>query len=126
MTDSKVTRRSFVQTGMISLLAVRAGLSGEFRGDVYQPKELEASLEARVMNPAVERVSFGLPLPPGLLSDARRVRIVNNAGEEIAAAVRQLEPWRIGGDDGTIRSLLIQFSLDFSRQRTQKVKILFQ
>lgn len=126
MTDSKVTRRSFVQTGVISLLAVRAGLSGEFRGDVYQPKELEVSLEARVTNPAVERVSFGLPLPPGLLSDARRVRIVNDVGEEIAAAVRRLEPWRIGGDDGTIRSLLIQFSLDFSRRRTQKIKILFQ
>lgn len=126
MTDSKLTRRTFVQTGLLSLLAVREVLSGEFSETVKRTEELEVSLEARVKNPGVEVVSFGLPLPPGFLTDARRVRIVSEDGREIRAAVRSLEPWRVGGRDGTIRSLLIQFSLDFTQRRTQTVKILFQ
>jgi len=123
MVESKITRRSFVQAGLMSLLAVRAVVSF---GKLRERKELEVALEARVKNPGVETVNFGLPLPPGFLSDPRRVRIVDDSGQELAAAVRQLEPWRIGGRNGSIRSLLIQFSSDFSKQRAQKVKILFE
>ncbi|PYS67323.1 MAG: hypothetical protein DMF69_23375, partial [Acidobacteria bacterium] len=123
MVESKINRRSFVQAGLMSLLAVRSVVSF---GKLRERKALEVVLEARVKNPGVETVSFGLPLPPGFLSDTRRVRVVDDSGQELAAAVRQLEPWRIGGRNGSIRSLLIQFSSDFSKQRAQKVKILFE
>jgi hypothetical protein len=71
-------------------------------------------------------VSFGLPLPPGFLSNTRNLRVVNESGQESKLAVRALEPWRIGGSDGSIRSLLIQFSCDFTGGRTQRIKILFE
>src|SRR5256885_1295436 len=72
-----------------------------------------------------EVVNFGLPLSPGFLSDPRNVRVVNAAGQELSAAVRALEPWRIGGREGSIRSLLIQFTSDFSHERTQRIRIVF-
>ena len=82
-------------------------------------------LEGRADNLGSELVSFGLPLPPDSLSDPRRVRVISETGQEMIAAVRSLEPWRIGGKEGSIRSLLIQFTSDFRRQRTQRIKILF-
>ena len=86
MVESKITRRSFVQAGLMSLLAVRAvGSVGTLR----ERRELEVALEARGKNPGVETVSFGLPLPPGFLSDTRRVRLVDDSGQELAAAVPQ-------------------------------------
>lgn len=89
-------------------------------------REVEVSLECRTANPGSEVVNFGLPLPPGFLTDPRNVRVINGAGQEVRAAVRALEPWRIGGREGSIRSLLIQFPLDFSQQRTQRIKVQFQ
>jgi hypothetical protein len=50
---------------------------------------------------------------------------LSEAGSELVAAVRSLERWRIGGRDGSIRSLLIQFKLDFSNQKAQRVTIRF-
>jgi hypothetical protein len=54
------------------------------------------------------------------------VRVVNEAGEEFRLALRTLEPWRIGGREGSIRSLLIQLTADFTGARTKRIKILFE
>jgi hypothetical protein len=54
------------------------------------------------------------------------VRVLTEGGQEVSAAVRSLEPWRIGGREGSIRSLLIQFKLDFSHERTKRVSVLFK
>lgn len=89
-------------------------------------KEVEVTLAGRAANLGREVVNFGLPLPPGFLSDPRNVRVVDGAGQELPTAVRALEPWRIGGREGSIRSLLIQFTLDFSREQTQRIKVRFQ
>ena len=43
----------------------------------------------------------------------------------MSSAVRSLEQWRTGGREGSIRSLLIQFKADFSRQKTQRVTVSF-
>lgn len=112
--------------GLVSLLAGRrilASNSGRKRNGV---NELEVTLEGRTANLGLEVVNFGLPLPPGFLSDPRNVQVVNAAGQEVRAAVRALEPWRIGGNEGSIRSVQIQFTLDFSRQRIQRIKVRFQ
>ena len=90
-----------------------------------RPREVDVTLEGRARNLGKELVSFGLPLPPGFLSDPQRVRVVTETGEEISAAVRSLEPWRIGGREGSIRSLLIQFTWDFGQKRMQRIKIVF-
>jgi hypothetical protein len=126
MSGSKLTRRSFVQTGLASLLAARAAFAGESASSFDRVTELEVTLEGRATTLGRELVSFGLPLPPGFLSDPKRVRLVDDARQELTAAVRPLEPWRIGGKQGSIRSLLIQFTLDFSQQRTQRIKIVFR
>ena len=108
------------------LLAGRKALSSASVNISTPIREVLVILEGRAENLGSELVSFGLPLPSGFLSDPRRVRVLSEAGQEISAAVRSLEPWRIGGREGSIRSLLIQFKLDFSHERTKRVRVLFQ
>src|ERR1700676_5030699 len=121
MSDSNISRRSFVQTGLMSLLAGRTALAPALAVESDRVAEVEITLEGRTANLGRELVNFGLPLPPGFLTDPRDVRVINNLGQEISAAVRVLEPWRIGGSEGSIRSLLIQFTSDFSRERAQRI-----
>jgi hypothetical protein len=122
MSKTGISRRSFLLAGSGLLLACRSAFS---RNSASRPREVEVTLHARGETPGLELVSFGLPLPPGALSDPKRVTVLDAAGEEISAAVRALEPWRIDGKDGSIRSLLIQFTFDFGRVRVGRVKVLF-
>src|SRR5688572_23574843 len=87
------------------------------------PNEVEVTLEGRVPGLAVETVNFGVPLPPRFLRDARMVRVLDSRRSEIGAAVRSLEPWRIDGKPGTIRSVQIQFRADFRNEQTQRVTV---
>lgn len=88
-------------------------------------REVAVTLAGRAENLGIETVNFGLPLPPGFLSDANMVRVAGPGGGEIEAAVRALEPWRIDGKDGTIRSVQIQFQADFRSAKTQTVRVVF-
>jgi hypothetical protein len=108
------------------LLAGRSMFASRSTGKPFSVKEVEVTLAGRTAKLGREVVNFGLPLPPGFLSDPRKVQVVNADGQEVNAAVRVLEPWRIGGREGTIRSLHIQFTLDFRRKQTQQVKVRFQ
>src|SRR5215213_9704249 len=119
MRDSYVSRRSFLLTGSAFLLMGRSAMLSPL------PKELEVKLVGRAEDLGQEVVSFGLPLPPNFLSDPRRIRITASDGREIEASVRALEPWRLEGREGSIRSLLVQFKRDFSREREQRVKVVF-
>src|SRR6266478_1049472 len=101
MADSSISRRSFVEAGLMFLLAGRTTLGSHSRAGSTRPREVDVTLVGRATNLGKELVSFGLPLPPGFLSDARRVRVLTETGEEIGAAVRPLEPWRIGGRVGS-------------------------
>lgn len=89
------------------------------------PAQVEIRLDGRAADLGVETVNFGLPLPPGYLSSPELVRILDAGGAEIEAAVRSLEPWRIDGKDGTIRSVQIQFRADFSNLKTQRITVVF-
>src|SRR6266480_2312313 len=118
-----LTRRSFIKSSIFGVAAASV-LSG--KNHLPQAhSELIVNLEGNAENLGDELVSFGVPLPPNLLSDAKRVRILAANGEELSAAVRSLEPWRIGGRSGSIRSLLVQFKLDFRHNRSQKIRIAF-
>jgi hypothetical protein len=114
----KNSRRRFLRNGLMSLIAVPL-LRHITNGGVT------VTLGGRAEKLGIETVSFGLPLPFGFLSDSRKVRVVDERGVELSAAVRSLEPWRTGGRSGSIRSLLIQFKADFSQQKAQRVKVSF-
>jgi hypothetical protein len=60
----------------------------------------------------VQRVSFALPMPPGLLRDPSRIRVapVPGAGDDLASARRALAHW----PDGSIRAVQIQVDVDVS------------
>ncbi|HEY8560332.1 MAG TPA: hypothetical protein VIL74_08135 [Pyrinomonadaceae bacterium] len=75
-------------------------------------------------NLGLETVNFALPLPPGLLSDARRAAVLDETGEEIPAAVRFLEPWRAAGKTRTgLRAIQIQLPLNFTGLKTRRLTI---
>jgi len=115
------SRRRFLRNSLMSLVAVPL-----LRQQKPAPVDgVTITLEARADKPGNETVSFGLPLPHGFLHDAQKVRVIDERGSELACAVRSLEPWRIGGREGSIRSLLIQFKADFSREKTQRVTVKF-
>jgi hypothetical protein len=68
-------------------------------------------------------VSFGLPLPPDLVDDPRRVALEDEDGRPIASSVRVIEPWRAPA--GGARSVLVQLALDFGRGRARHVYVAF-
>jgi hypothetical protein len=56
----------------------------------------------------VQRVNFGLPVPPGVLRDAGLARVAPAGGAELPAARRVLATW----PDGSIRALQLQVDVD--------------
>ena len=115
------SRRRFLRNSLMSLAAVPL-----LRHTTWASTgNVTITLEGRAEKLGLETVSFGLPLPFGFLNDAQKVRVMDERGVEIPAAVRSLEPWRRGGREGSIRSLLIQFEADFSKQQTQRVRVSF-
>ena len=116
------SRREFLKRGVMSLAAVPL-LRHPFGGGTRDAVTI--TLAGRAEDLRNETVSFGLPLPFGFLDDARLVRVVDEQGTELHSAVRSLEPWRVDGRDEWIRSLLIQFNADFSRQKTKQVTVRF-
>ena len=118
----KNSRRHFLKHALASLAAAPFLCRTTWAAS----ESMTVTLEGRADNLGDEVVSFGLPLPFGLLLDAQKVRIIDSHGAEIPAAVRALEPWRTGGRERVqIRSLLIQFKADFSKQKTQRVTVSF-
>ena len=116
--------RHFVCIGV--LLALAGNAHATDRPKPAEPeKEVTVSLVGRTEHLGNETVNFGLPLPPGLLTDVNLVRVYGDRGVEIKAAVRSLEPWRIDGKEGSIRSIQIQFQADFRSGQTRQVKVAF-
>lgn len=52
-------------------------------------------------------VTLGLPLPPGLLHDAAQVRLLDERGAEVPAAVKPMLTWHFR--DGSLRAVRVQF-----------------
>ena len=121
MSVEQNSRRSFLKDSLLSLVAIPIAR----RWPISNSEGVAVLLEGQVADLDNEVVSFGLPLPFAFLNDVRKVRVISEDGLELAAAVRSLEPWRVGGRSGSIRSLLIQFKLDFSKQRTRRVNVRF-
>jgi len=121
MLGNEHSRRQFIKNGLLSLIALPIAR----RALISRSEQVIVQLEGRANDLREEVVSFGLPLPFGFLNDPREVRVLREDGTELVAAVRSLEPWRTGGREGSIRSLLIQFKADFSTRKTQRVTVRF-
>ena len=122
MTLSAISRRLFIKNGALPMLAIPFA---QRWGKSPKSHELEITLMGRAADLGNEIVSFGLPLPFGFLNDPNNLKVLDDTGNEVTCAVRALEPWRIGGKDGSIRSVLVQFNSDFSRQKTKHIKVRF-
>lgn len=120
MSTSRSSRRRFIRNGLLSVVALPFARHLRDR-----PVEVQVTLEGRATDLGSELVSFGLPLPFGLLNDPDKVGVFGEDGNEISAAVRSLEPWRVGGTGGSIRSLLVQFRSEFSGQKRKRVTVRF-
>ena len=119
-------RTQVVPLPAVLILLMPAACAGIDRPRIaIPPREVTVTLVGRAGDLGAEIVNFGLPLPPGFLYDAGMVRVYGADDIEVEAAVRSLEPWRIDGQDGAIRSLQIQFHADFRGQSRQQVKIKF-
>ena len=113
------SRRLFLKNGLVTLAALPlVRLLPALTNVVVR-------LEGRTNDLSTEIVSFGLPLPFGFLTGPRKVRVTDENGDEIDVGVRALENWRVGGRTGSIRSLLIQFRMDFANRTSREVKINF-
>src|SRR5215212_9290005 len=121
MIGDEHSRRHFIKNGLLSLFAIPIAR----RALISRSERVIVQLEGRADYLREEVVSFGLPLPPGFLNDRNEVRVLAEDGTELVAAVRSLEPWRIGGREGSIRSVLVQFKADFFKQKTQRVTVRF-
>ena len=78
------SRRRFLQNSLLSLMAVPL-----LRHTIWAADSgVTITLAGRAEKLGPETVSFGLPLPFGFLNDARKVRVVNEHGVELPAAVR--------------------------------------
>jgi len=117
--------RLSVVTAFWFLLTLAAPASTERPQAASPPREVTITLVGRAARIGDELVNFGLPLPPGFLSDAGMVRVYAENGHEIEAAVRSLEPWRIDGKDGSIRSVQIQFRADLRGHSRLPIRVAF-
>src|SRR5262249_41804138 len=89
------------------LLAVDAGVGRAFAAAVGLPdrpaREVPAALypSGGAAKGAAGGVVFGLPLPPGALSDLSQVRLLDASGAEVPIAVQGIVPWRSIADPST-------------------------
>lgn len=123
---SESSRREFLFAAAAAALATRAAHAQSPLKTPRPGRSLDVALAARADELGEEVVSFGVPLPPDFLSDAGRVVVLDERGEEVAATTRSLEVWRLGGREGkSIRSVLVQFKSDFRTDRAKRVSLVF-
>ena len=121
----QLTRRRFM-LGATSLLGSRClACSASAVARAEPARVVPIELLGRAAHLGLERVRFGLPLPPGFLQDSRDLRVTIPSGREIPARVTPLEPWRAGVEGGSLRSVLLQLEVDLSKERRRVVEVRF-
>ena len=83
---------------------------------------VEVKLYANVENAGRETVSFGVPFPPNAISNDSQVAVFLG-DKELPIVTKVLAPWRIDAKEGSPRSVLIQFPLDFTSKTQQTVTV---
>lgn len=73
------------------------------------------------------KVAFGVPFPRDLVASTNTLRILDNAGNEIASAVSELARWRtiaVGGAE-SVRSALFHVDVIFLERAPQTLRVQF-
>lgn len=107
--------RRFSWIMLLSAAAVESRASGSdaiFAGgfESLPPAPTTITLTANATLGANELVTLGIPFPPGALTDANRVRVLDADGIEIAAFARATLRWH--WLDDSIRAVKVQFFAD--------------
>jgi len=88
------------------------GASDDIVGGDDGPDPVDTSFQIQLVPSAgvtgAQRINFAVPLPPGLLTDATRIRVAAAGGAELPAARAALAAW----PDGSIRSIQVQVDAD--------------
>ena len=111
----QVSRRVF--------LLAAAGLGAGAPAPTARRASVSVRLTPRAPATGPIAVAFGVPLPAGLVHDARRVRVLDGRGRELAAAVEPLEPWRTDGRDGSLRAVGIRLRADLTTTAPLQLRI---
>src|SRR5439155_14131283 len=85
-------------------------------------RAIEVKLYANIEKTGLETVSFGVPFPPNAIRDDGQVTVWQE-DTELPVASKVLAPWRINATNGSPRSVLVQFPLDFSGKAEQTVTV---
>ena len=62
----------------------------------------------------IVKISFGIPFPKDYLTDIDQFRILDESGTELDIAVKEILPWRDLNNNTSVRSALVQLTLEFS------------
>lgn len=93
------------------------------------PRAKTTSIEIRLSpqgeTSGVEVVSFAVPFPPDTLTDDKALRVTSGS-EELAAFTKPLVHWWIDGRKGAIRSVLVQFEMEFEKGKARSVTLSWQ
>ena len=113
-----ISRRSFLRSAPLLLAACRPSVRAPGRA----ARTVRITLQARVARPGREIVSFGVPMPPGMVADARQIGVRADDGTPIEAAVTVLERWPQAGH--TVRSARVQLAIDLHGQSARAVDVI--
>jgi hypothetical protein len=121
-----VTRRSFLAATAAAVTTIGATGIAAARATTVRVRLAPAE---GVSGPTP--VTFGVPLPPGLVRDASRVVVLDDRGRPLPAWIEALEPWRpkeqiggrTGGREESIRSLRVRLRVDPVEHRTLQVRL---
>lgn len=129
-------RRSLLRAllALLSLTVAQAGIPGGVFANGFETVGIAVELRPAAGVTGAQRISFGLPLPPGVLTDAAAV-VLLQGGEELPIHVESLGQWHAplpaalacpGTDPdgvGSLRSVLIQVEIDFGAGQARSLRV---
>ncbi|WP_394822793.1 hypothetical protein [Pendulispora albinea] len=107
-----LSRRAFLGGSSILLLSRCYATASSER--------IPVELVRRSTGNGLEVVNLGLPLPPGLLDDARRIRVLAPNGRELPSVAREIEAWPL---DASLRAAQVQTAIDFGDAQRLQIEI---
>jgi hypothetical protein len=76
--------------------------------------------------PGTHVVSFGLPFPPGVLYDHTWIQVRDERGAMMPVFTQPLGQWQMSGQQGALRSVLVQFEVTFSDAQPRVVTLVWE
>jgi hypothetical protein len=120
-----------VQLNTSNNLEANGVASNNFSHDI----KVQLHPHAEVVGQGFQTVSFGLPLPPGVIVNTNNIVVLDESGNEVSAHVSSLAAWNAmppkpllcdgyqsSGNPG-VRSVLIQFESAFANSNAKNFRV---